>query len=197
MKRELILALSGAMLLVPAGAEAQRNRSRDANRDRVERVEPVRTPAAERGRVQRLEPVRANGRINPYRTVRRIERAPRSRVVYTSGRRDRFQRGGTVWVRANWGRVYMEPIRFTSHQRELKQSDLRRILGKRTVDRIKDAGRDFGLRGSLRGHWVRGGAGRTLIITMDRVDVAEVVDFNRDGFVDEVFLIHHGRALRW
>lgn len=192
MKRELILALSGAMLLAPAGAEAQRNRSRDADRDRVERVQPVRT-GAERGRVERLEPVRVPGRIAPRRPVARSTRDYRSRVVYTSGRPQRNVRGGTVWVRANWGRVSIKPFAFRNQRRELNRSDLRNILGRRTVDRIQDAGRSVGLRGALRGHWVRGGQGRVLVVTMGRVDVAEVADFNRDGFVDQVFLLRDAR----
>lgn len=178
MKHKTMMLLVGATLLMAADAEAQRARGQGGS-GRVERD----------GRVERLEPVRAPGRIAPRRVVRshRYGPASRSRVVYTS--RNRFESRG--WYRVpvrDFRRVY-----FRSHRSGasfLSQGDLRRLIGARGVDLVRDAGRRAGLRGSLRGHWVHErGRRSTLVVTMNRVDIAEFVDFDGDGYVDDLFLV--------
>ncbi|MGY8778563.1 MAG: hypothetical protein ACKVIN_10615 [Longimicrobiales bacterium] len=181
MKRELITILIGASFFA-SDVEAQRNRDRDNQTGRDDRD----------GRVEQLEPVHARGRIAPRTIVYRSGRPEhvRSRVVYSSNRRRRSYAPLHVWVRADWGRVRMQPFAVRANRTVLNQRDLRNVLGRRTVDRVRDSGRRAGLRGSLRGHWVeQRGQGRVLVVTMDRIDVAEFVDFDRDGFVDDVFLV--------
>ena len=84
----------------------------------------------------------------------------------------------------------------------LTQKHLRDVLGRRTVQRIRDAGHNAGLRGPLAGRWEDARRrGSVLVVTMDGIEVAEFIDFNRDGFVDEVFLArgHRNRRVvsRW
>ena len=91
----------------------------------------------------------------------------------------------------------MIPPRHRARNGVLNQGRLRDVLGRRTVDRVRNAGRRAGLHGSLRGYWEGdryGGA--ILVITMGRVEVAEFVDFDRDGLVDEIFLIRSDYRLR-
>lgn len=180
MKRRTMMLLVGASVLMAADAEAQRARGQGGN-GRVERD----------GRVERLEPVRAPGRIAPRRVVRTQRYGPTSRVVYTT--RTRYDNRG--WHRVpvrDFRRVYFRGYR--DRRAFLTQSELRHIIGKRGVDLVRDAGRDAGLRGSLRGHWVHErGRRSTLVVTMNRVDVAEFVDFDGDGYVDDLFLVGPAR----
>jgi len=90
----------------------------------------------------------------------------------------------------------MIPLRHYAANGVLNKGRLRDVLGRRTVDRVRDVGRRAGLRGSLRGYWRSdryGGA--TLLITMGRVEVAEFVDVDRNGVVDEIYLIRGDRGL--
>ena len=79
----------------------------------------------------------------------------------------------------------------------LKKRDLRDLLGRHTVRRINNAANRAGIHGSMRGRWVgqRGGM-RVLIVTVDGFEVAEFSDFDRDGFVDQVYLIGERRPRR-
>ena len=187
MKRGMLMLTAGALLLVPIDADAQRARSRDDGRIQNRN-----------GRVERLEPVRAPSRVVDRRVryvPTRHVRNGRSRVVYSSYGRYGPRWRNAFWVRADWGRrIRFHAIGHRNPNRVLNQARLRDVLGNRTVRRLEDAGRAMGLRGALRGHWVSGyGRGHILVISMDRVDIAEVIDFDRDGFVDDVFLIRGTR----
>lgn len=190
MKRELMSALLGAAMLLPAGAEAQRGRGRGND-------DPP--------RVQRLEPVTRSGRIAP-RVVRTRPYTTRSRVVYRS--RDgyaRSARGTRVygayrdgWIRVglDWGRAPRFPTRVRLHT-HINPGELRHVLGHRTVNRIRRAGRRMGLRGAPLGHWVDTWRdGLVLIVSMDGVDVAEFIDYDRDGFIDDSFFLSHDHGRR-
>ena len=184
MKRKRMTALLGAAFLVPLQVDAQRVRSRD----RAVHQQPA--PIHSSGRLTRCR-APAGGRSFDCR----------SRVVYSSHSaygRPRAYHGNHVWVRADWGH-HVRMTRFGRGARHavMNQGDLRDMLGRRTVNRVRDAGRRAGLRGSLRGYWQNTrGRGAILVITMDRVDVAELVDFDRDGFVDEVFLVREAKGRR-
>lgn len=177
MKRELMSVLIGASILLPMDAEAQRNRGRD--RDRNDRNDRVTQPA----------PVRASGRI-AY-PVRARALPPQTRVIYSNYGGSVRHRAGRVWIRADWGRPHLVPVRHRArYDRVLDQRDLRDILGKRMVERVRDAARDSGLRGQLRGHWVNARRdGLILVVTMEREDVAEFVDYDHDGDFDDIFVI--------
>ena len=181
MKRELVLALTGLAMLMPMDADAQR---RDRGGER----------ARERGnRVERLEPVRAPGRV--YR-VRPRHRDVRSQVVYTSrGRHPRYS-VGNAWLRADFGEIRFRRG-FYGRRVVLKKNDLRDLLGRHTVRRVKNAANRAGIHGPMRGRWVgqRGGI-RVLVVTVDGFEVAEFSDYDRDGFVDQVFLIGDRRPRR-
>lgn len=182
MKRKVMMVLLGASFFAPIDAEAQRARSRDHRPSQPARV----TVSG------RLVGCRAPAGARSFDC--------RSRVVYSSysgSRRSRAYRSNRLRVRADWGRVRMIPLRHRARNGVLNQGRLRDVLGRRTVDRVRNAGRRAGLHGSLRGYWESdryGGA--ILVITMGRVEVAEFVDFNRDGVVDEIFLIRSDYGLR-
>ncbi len=185
MKRELITLLIGASFFA-SDVEAQRNRDQvNAGGDRNGRND----------RVEQLEPIRASGRIAPRHVYRGGRYDRRTRVVYSSRSwyrtpRARNSWGRNAWIRADWGRIRMRPFVLRHDRAFLNKRELREVLGRRTVDMLRDSGRRAGLRGTMRGHWVeQRGQGRILVVTIDRVDVAEFVDFDRDGFVDDVFLI--------
>jgi hypothetical protein len=166
-------------------SEADAQRVRGGNGDR------------NRGPVERLEPVRAPGRVVAPRATRVRAGAPRhragrnTRVVYSSrSTLPRYRRTG-AWVRVDWGRsVRFRVVRGRSFRGFLNGRELRDVLGHRTVRLIRDAGHDVGLRGALRGRWLaEPGLGDVLVVTMGGADVAEVLDYNRDGFVDDVWII--------
>ena len=181
MRRELVLALTGLAIWMPIDAEAQRrDRGGDRQRERDDRVE-------------RLEPVRAPGRV--FRTRARHRAVP-SRVVYTSRSRHPRYSVGHVWLRADFG-----DLRFRrgalGRSVILNTNDLRDLLGRHTVRRVRDAAHRAGIHGAMRGRWVgqRGGV-RVLVVTVDGFEVAEFSDYDRDGFVDQVFLIDDRRPRR-
>ncbi len=181
MKRELTTILVGAVLIGASDVEAQRSRSGNADRNR--------------GPVERLEPVRAPGRVVTPRVERIHRAAPRhrvghTRVVYSSRNHPRY-RPRAAWVRVDWDRaVRFRVVSNRPYRGFMNGNDLRHLLGHRTVRLIRDAGHDAGLRGALRGHWVPGrGFGRVLVVTMGGGDVAEVLDYDRDGYVDEIWVV--------
>lgn len=120
-------------------------------------------------RVEKLEPITTGGR-----TGHRARPAAR-----------------TLRVRFDYGRT---PI-FVRHRARLEGSlnpgELRHVLGQRTMKEIRNAGRRAGLRGAVRGHWIDARRhGLVLVVTMDRVDVAEFIDYDRDGWIDDSFFFH-------
>ncbi len=178
MRRALWTLVIGASVAFAADADAQRARARNGGTERPRD-----------SRVERLEPVHAPGRV-----VRPVERTPprdhRARVVYSSGVRYPGYASGYAWVRVDWARVRYTPLPARHRRAFLNQGELRRLLGHDSVVMVREAGRRAGLRGSLRGHWVADGP-RTLVlvVSMDGFDVAEFVDFEGDGFIDDVFLV--------
>ena len=182
MNRELILALTGLAMILPVDAEAQRrNRSEDRARERDNRVE-------------QLEPIRAPGRV--YR-VRPRHRDVRSRVVYTSRSRAPRYSVGHVWIQADFGTVRFHERGIFGRHLVLQKNDLRALIGRHAVNRVKNAARRVGIYGPMRGQWVgaRGGV-RILVVTVDGFEVARFSDRNRDGFVDQVYLIGERRPRR-
>ena len=181
MKREMMAALIGVSFLVPSDADAQRGR----------RGGHVAAPA----------PVTVSGRLANCR--RPADARPfdcRARVVYRSGPRYVSPRAGYSWVRVDWRPIRYAPVRYARvdrydrFDRYLDHGDLRHLLGRRTVDMLRDEGRRMGLRGALRGEWldVRR-QGRVLIVRMEGVDIAELVDIDWNGTIDDVFLLRHNR----
>lgn len=175
MKRELMSVLLGAALLVPASTvDAQRGRGGD------------RGP-----RVERLQPITVGGRMAVGGRVA-------GRVVYRSPVVYRPYRNPRVQVHAEWLRV---PARFTvGHRfdRALNPGQLKKVIGHRTVNRIRNAGRRAGLRGAVRGHWIDSRRhGLVLVVTMGGVDVAEFIDYDRDGWFDDSFLFRLDRGGYW
>ncbi len=191
MRREALVLLIGASLVGGADLEAQRRGDRrDRDRD-------------DRGRVERLEPVRAPGRVVARPVVwAGPDHRGSARVVYsTRGSRRAYARHHG-WVRVDWGRaVRFRPLAAPGRA-FLNRRELRVLLGPRAVHRLQDAGFAAGLRGPLRGHWLLDRrAGHVLVVTMGGSDVAELIDHDRDGFVDEAWLVTRGRyrpaALGW
>ncbi|MCH1570325.1 MAG: hypothetical protein L7S64_03205 [Longimicrobiales bacterium] len=182
MNRELILALTGLTMILPFDAEAQRrNRGEDRVRERDNRIE-------------QLEPIRAPGRV--YR-VRPRHRDMRSRVVYSSHSRAPSYSVGHVWMQADFGNVRFRDRGIFGRRVVLKKNDLRDLLGRHAVNRVKNTANRLGIHGPMRGQWVgaRGGV-RILVVTVDGFEVAEFSDRNRDGFVDQVYLIGERRPRR-
>ena len=197
MKRTMALALMGASLMMPMNAEAQRSRARGNNprvEGRVERptrtVEAGRRPAATPG-TGRLVSCRAP------RDARAFTCAPDRRTVYRSSSYLRSGRNRYVWVDARWARMTMRlPLR-RGPRAEIGQGRLRELIGRRAVDQIRAHGRAMGLRGSLRGHWQLGRRfDDVLVLTMSGREVAQLVDYDRDGFVDDVLLREFARGYR-
>jgi predicted amidohydrolase len=178
MKRELMSVMLGASFLVPVAADAQRARAT---------------------RVGQPAPVTVSGRLANCRAPAKARAFDcRSRVVYSSRASYAPAYRGHVWIRADWGRIRLVRVHAQRRDRFLNQSELRDILGLRAVHRVRDEGRRAGLRGALRGLWFDAGRdGRVLVVRMEGVDVAEFVDFDRDGIVDEIFLVRPGRDRRF
>lgn len=180
MNRKLGMALIGASFLIPIDADAQRVRpnNRPANRyvaPATARLANCRVPS--RGRAYVCQPQR------------------RDNVVYrysgNAGRRAR-----RAWIAPAWGRTSIFLTRRDVRRDEFGQGRLRDLIGPATVRRVRDHGRRAGLRGPVRGHWLhRRHAEPTLVLTMRRQEVARLVDYDRDGFIDE-FLVRNFRGSR-
>ncbi len=195
MKRELKSVLLGAALIVPVDAEAQRGRGRAADDNpRVEKLQPITTGGrvAPRGRVAARAPYARDRVVYSSHSAYRVPR------VYRSGRWNVGYRDTRIRGRLDYGRT---PI-FVRHRNRfdgrLNQGELRRVLGHETVRQVRQAGRRAGLRGPVRGHWVDARRhGLVLVVTMERVDVAEFIDYDRDGWIDDSFFFRHDRGRRW
>jgi hypothetical protein len=178
MKGKLMLVLMGAAFLMPQESTAQRVRDR------------VRTGT-------RAAPITVSGRLSGCRAPAGARAFDCSRrVVYSSFRRSSASRGNRARAGSDWSRTRLS-FRGNNRAPSLNQRQLRDVLGKRTVDRVRAAGRSVGLRGSLHGQWERERRGSaTLVILMNRVKVAEFIDYNRDGRIDDVFVIGNAEH-RW
>lgn len=195
MKREVMSVLLGAALLVPMDAEAQRGHGRDADTNpRVQKLEPITTG----GRVAPRGRVAARAPYDHRRVVYSSHSGYRAPRVYRPGRWDVGYRDTRFRVRFDIGRapVFVRPR--MGFDAQLDAGELRHYLGHETVREIRRAGRRAGLRGPLRGHWVDARRhGLVLVVTMDRVDVAEFIDYDRDGWIDDSYFFHHDRGGRW
>lgn len=177
MRRKLWVVLVGTSLLIPIEANAQRGQNR--GRTSVQRVPAV---------SGRLAECRPPAGARPFDCS--------ARIVYSS-RAYGSNRPGVVWARTDWGRVRIRTDFRRGRWGVLNQRQLRDVLGRRTLDRVRDVGRKSGLRGSLRGRWHQAGrSGDVLVVTMGGREVAEFVDYNRDGFVDEVLVPRNVRGRR-
>jgi hypothetical protein len=176
MKIVLWMVLLGTSFLIPAEAFAQRGRNAD-----------VRVVAPERS--ARLAHCRApsNGRAYVCRSE------PNSRVVYRYASTTRPQ-SARVWITPSWARVRVDFRRHDVRRGEIDQRWLRDVVGKHTIRRVREHGHDAGLRGPVRGHWVARGHDDVLVLTMERQEVARLIDRDLDGRVD-VFLLRNFR--RW
>ena len=173
MKHTLWMVLMGTFFLIPIEAEAQRGRARNAHASR--QIAPVSA---------RLTSCRAPSGGHAYLCRNDV----RTDVVYRSSSSGRG-RTRRAWVVANWGRIHIYPVRYRARSREITQGRLRDMLGAETVRRVRDVGRRAGLRGSVRGQWIESRrSGAVLTLTMSRQEVAQLLDFDRDGLVDEVLL---------
>lgn len=168
MKRILSMVLVGASFLIPSSADAQRGR--------VDHARVLRANTA------RLAACRAPGNGRAY-----VCRAA-SNVVYryAGGARRPIVRD---WVVVDWRNVRMVPVRFRRSDGMITQPMLREMLGVTTVRRLRDRGHRFGLRGPLRGVWHESWRyGSVLTVFMDGRELAELVDWNSDGWVDQVLM---------
>lgn len=109
-----------------------------------------------------------------------------------SGRVVRSRTGVAGSLAVDWGRVRLVLDAGRPYWRPglLKQNDLRRLLGKGTVKRVERHARFLGLRGPLRGQWLRLDR-RTMVLeltTRGRL-VAELYDYGMDGYLDQLFLV--------
>lgn len=176
MKRRLWVVLVGTSFLIPIQADAQRARSRGVP-------------------VTRHVNARASGRL----TSCRAPSGGRAYVCRGDTRRNvvyRYSGTGRTrtrlrWVLAEWGNMHMH-MRLAGRSTRagsISQSRLKDMLGARTVRRVRDLGRRAGLRGSLHGHWVENRRlGAVLTLSIGDREVAQFLDFDRDGSVDEVLL---------
>ena len=96
------------------------------------------------------------------------------------------------WSVARWGDIYFRDDRARRAYREPHRVNIKRVVGKRVQDRLRYRSRQLGLRGSLEGRWIRTGRlGLVLQVRTDGFPLAELVDFNGDGHVDQVALSNY------
>ena len=174
MKRKLWVVLVGTSFLIPIQADAQRARSR--------RV-PV-TRHVDAWASGRLASCRAPSGGRAY--VCRAD--TRRNVVYRYSGTGRA-RSSRNWVLAEWGDMHMHLAGRFTRSGSISQGRLRHMLGAATVRRVRDLGRRAGLRGSLHGHWVESRRlGAVLTLSIGDQEVAQFLDYDRDGLVDDVLL---------
>lgn len=95
------------------------------------------------------------------------------------------------WVSANWGplRVRVDSRQAFRRQGTLDRTDLRYLLGKKTIKDIEKHAKRMGIKGRTRGQWFREDRNTTVLeVTVDRIPVAELYDYRSDGSIDELFL---------
>jgi len=169
---------------------------------RVATVRPGRVAAVHNGRGTavhrgRVAASRGHGGRVVYAPDRHVRVKARhygrryDRIVYRSYRPYRIYRGSRILIRADWGpiRIRYDYDYGRRYDGYLYAGELQHLLGHNTVTRIRRAGHRAGLRGALRGHWVDGGSdGHILVVTMEGVDVAEFIDYDRDRLIDDAFI---------
>ena len=106
------------------------------------------------------------------------------------------ERGCVPFVRARSTSRHGVIVRYAGHDfdrgraRSIGRRELRDLLGRDAVRRLREHGRDVGLRGAMRAEWVRWGRmGDALVVTVDGVELALGFDHNRDGRLDELVLV--------
>lgn len=175
MRREAWIVLLGIGLLAPIQLGAQKsqrraeNSYRSGNRGAVACTSTMRS--ARRDCSGRLAPIRvASGRIHGVRARR-------------------------TWIPVDWGNVFIRHSADRDRFDAISQGRLQRMLGRASVERLRSLGRHDGLRGRLRGHWYMGSRrGAVLVISIGGREVAQFVDYNRDGWVDQVLLSNRTSA---
>ena len=167
------IVVIGAALMMPTQLEAQ---PRTGTRSGVHVALSFNNGPANR---RHLRNCRRGHRARRFRC-----RVPRQRIV-TYGRHINDRR----WARADWGDIHLyAPATSYGHVR-MGERGLRDILDGRTLSRVRRVGRRGGLRGPITGRWTENRrSGTTLEMRMQGRPVAEVHDYDGDGYVDEVFV---------
>lgn len=182
MNRTIWLTLIGVSILIPIEADAQRVRPRN---------QPIQRTVAPT--TARLANCRAptGGRAYTCRNARY------DNVVYRySGNRGRQAR--RAWIAPAWGRAPIYLSRRDLRRDRIGNRQLRELLGPATVRRVRNHGRRVGLEGAVRGHWLqRRRAAPTLVLTMRNQEIARLVDYDRDGLVDEFLLRNFRSSAGW
>lgn len=128
--------------------------------------------------------------VDTYRRPHRPNRSRRARGYAVDHRRN------VNWVPANWNRVRFHNVR--GHRRGGRHGrvsragyvpDLFGLVGRRTYRRLERHADRIGAYGALNARWVRLDRGaRVLQVRAGRVPLAELVDYDRDPRVEEVWL---------
>ena len=93
------------------------------------------------------------------------------------------------WVRARWGALHVYSPRTRARSVRIGERGLREVLGPRTVRRFRRLSRHAGLRGPMTGVWQTSRRfGSELHVRIAGRRVAEVYDYDRDGYADQVLL---------
>ena len=201
-----LLAVLAAGMALPADASGQvaeriRREQREMERERIER--------------ERWERERRRDR-NDDRYDRRDDRYERGRTGYARGgpafcrsgaghpvhgRRWCVRKGFGLgrgwadrrydyrWERARWGDVVIRDSRRERGQRDVGDDWLRDVLGDVIYGRVQTHHRSLGWSGPLAGDWFDDDDGRVLTILSGARPLAELVDRDRDGRVEDVRIV--------
>ena len=193
MRNRGIVILAAAAVLVPANVDGQRDRQGNRN-DRQnrqdERWEDTRGPGYDNDRY--LD----EGRYDyddGYRYDDRYERpSDRYRGPYS-----RRNPRSSDWRYQNWGDFHLYAPRGL-RTRHMGERGIRQLLGAQGLRRLKRIARQSGTRGPLTATWTASRRyGDRLMVRSRGRRIAEIHDFNRDGYVDEVLVRRPRARVRW
>jgi len=101
-----------------------------------------------------------------------------------------FQLGQDQWGRESWGDIFVggsRDRRMDRYNQNFGRYDLAQLLGSVVLNRFESFGRQYS-GGTTSGRWLLDGGASVLQLYMGDVPIARLVDQNRDGRVDNVYL---------
>lgn len=98
------------------------------------------------------------------------------------------------WVRAHLGEIHLYAPEARYGQVRLGRRGLEEVMGRGTVRELRRMARRAGFRGQITGRWTESRRyGTHIEVRMGGRLIAQVEDYNRDGYVDQLLVLRYLR----